>query len=823
MSFRVLTQVRLALRPTILPTLRVAIAQRAASVPLPIQYSVTRAFSISRPWLAAEAVKLQPHSSQDGSISTPVEENKADIGVMPFSSIKDLISPETYEAITYKPYQLKNMTPVQTAVLSLIPQLTQHHTELKPGPDGKLPPRDLMVRAKTGTGKTLAFLVPAIEARVAAIERAKKQALETAGLTRDRMYEARAARAFTRTDAGTLIISPTRELATQIANEALKLTHHHEGFEVRLFVGGNSKREQMRGWMRGRRDIVVATPGRLRDLLQSEPSIAEGLKNTQMLILDEADTLLDMGFRDDLEDIISYLPKSPERQTMLYSATVSRAIQQVARAALDKNHEFINTVQEEDSPVHAHIPQYHTVLPRAEDQLPHILRLLAHDQLTNPGKSKTIVFLPTTKMTQMHASLLRDLARDTLPAGRSTQIYEIHSRKDQDSRSKTSDRFRKDTSGASVLVTSDVSARGVDYPGVTRVIQVGIPSSSDQYIHRIGRTGRAGTEGRGDLVLLPWEIGFVTWQLTHVPMKPTTVKQIEAEVLALAAKHDEDPAKFYTPPPAPRAGRSRFNDTSQASMPATFSSRLLEKANQIQTIVKETLAGLDSLSVEETFVSLLGYYIAKAPEIRVQKGIVLQGCKDWATGAAGLLEEPYVSEAFLAKLGYSDGRTKRFGTRRTEYTGKGRPGSLKAAPWEGRGSQRNRDQDDRAGRFGDRDRDQAFGDRKRTFGDRDQAFGDRKRTFGDRDQAFGDRKRAFGDRDRGFADKDRGRGFGAREDRGRFGDREDRGGFRDREDRSRLDDRGGDRQRRSILEDPDSASEFVGTRYGKRPRNEPRL
>ncbi|CAE6444470.1 unnamed protein product, partial [Rhizoctonia solani] len=843
MSLRVLTQARLALRSTTLPTLRVAIAQRAASVPLPIQYSVTRTFSISQPWLTAQAAKLQPLPPQDEPVPKLTQENKSGVDLIPFSSIKNLISPETYEAITYKPHQLKNMTPVQAAVLSLIPQLTQHHTEVKPGPDGKLPPRDLMVRAKTGTGKTLAFLVPAIEARVAAIERAKKQALEKAGLTRDRMYENQAVRAFTRTDAGTLIISPTRELATQIANEALKLTHHHDGFEVRLFVGGNSKREQMRGWMRGRRDIVVATPGRLRDLLQSEPSISEGLKNTQMLILDEADTLLDMGFRDDLEDIISYLPESPQRQTMLYSATVSRAIQQVARAALDKNHEFINTVQEEDSPVHAHIPQYHTVLPRAEDQLPHILRLLAHDQLANPGKSKTIIFLPTTKMTQMYASLLRELARDTLPAGRGTQVYEIHSKKEQDARTRTSDRFRRDTSGASVLVTSDVSARGVDYPGVTRVIQVGIPSSSDQYIHRVGRTGRAGTEGRGDLVLLPWEIGFVTWQLTHVPMKPTTVKQVEAEVLALAAKHDEDPSKFYTPPPIPRAVRSRFRDASQMPSPVTFSPRSLDKVNQIPTIIKETLPSLDPLSVDETFASLLGYYIAKAPEIRVQKGVVLQGCKDWATGAAGLPEEPHVSEAFLAKLGYSDGRTKRFGAMRTEYTGKGR-GGPKAAPWEVRGNQRNRDQGDRVGRFGDRDRafgdrnrepgdrarpfgdrDRPFGDRDRSLGDRDRLssdrsqgfgdhnrpFGDRNRAFGDRDRPFGDRNRTFGERDRKFGDRDNGREFGAREDRGRFSSREDREGredrgrFRDRESHGRFGDRDGDRPRRSILEDPDNA------------------
>jgi hypothetical protein len=300
MALRILTQARLALRPATTTTLRVALAQRAAQVPLPgecfdkphlspiqhyaAQCYTARAFSISRPWLAAEAVKTQPALASDATIEKPAPiEKKSDENQVPFSSIKDLISPETYEAITYKPHKLTHMTPVQAAVLPLIPQLTKHHSELKPGPDGQLPPRDMLVRAKTGTGKTLAFLVPAIEARVAAIEHAKKEALEKAGLTSDRMYEARAARAYTRQDAGTLIISPTRELATQIANEALKLTMHHDGFEVRLFVGGNSKREQMRGWMRGRRDIVVATPGRLRDLLQSEPSISEGLKNTQMV------------------------------------------------------------------------------------------------------------------------------------------------------------------------------------------------------------------------------------------------------------------------------------------------------------------------------------------------------------------------------------------------------------------------------------------------------------------------------------------------------------------------------------------------------------
>jgi len=110
-----------------------------------------------------------------------------------------------------------------------------------------------------------------------------------------------------------------------------------------------------------------------------------------------------------------------------------------------------------------------------------------------------------------------------------------------------SDAFRNDVSGSSILVTSDVSARGVDYPGVSRVIQVGIPGSTDQYVHRIGRTGRAGstTQGRGDLILLPWECGFVTWQLTEMPLKPLTVSELNSQVSDLAAKFDANPQTFF--------------------------------------------------------------------------------------------------------------------------------------------------------------------------------------------------------------------------------------------------------------------------------------
>jgi ATP-dependent RNA helicase MSS116, mitochondrial len=653
--------------------------------------AVTLYSTLEKPVKAKDNTEiLDPAADAPGLVQARNKSNH-----FPFTALKGGIDYDTFKAITVKPFKHTHMTPVQHAVLTLLPELALPFGRDPPSrPDGtKTKTRsDLLVMAKTGTGKTLAFLVPAIESRLAAIRASSKQALIDAGLKSDKHLEGRAARVFSRTTVGTLIISPTRELATQIANEALRLAHHHDGFEVRLFVGGISKRMQLRDWMRGRRDIVVATPGRLRDLLTTEPSIATGISSaTQVrsaycnvlkcsmltivpqVILDEADTLLDMGFRSDLDAILEYLPKAPQRQTFLFSATLSPGVRQVARTFLRNDHVFINTIRDDDSPVHAHIPQFHTVLPSPEHQIPHLLRTIAHDQLTNPGKSKVIVFLPTTRMTQLFASLLREIKDQVLPAGR-TRVYEMHSKKEQSARTTTSDGFRNDTSGATVLVTSDVSARGVDYPKITRVIQVGIPGSSEQYIHRVGRTGRAAAVGgRADIVVLPWEIGFFTWQLTNVPLQAVTVAEMKREVTALAEKHDGDTATSVAPRPVANSAKN-------------LSSLL---STQMEETLKAALHRLDPEVVRETFASLLGYYIAKSPELRIGKNIIVEGLRLWATGAMGLPQPPHVSEAFLHRLGVSDGRTKRFGNAAAPQDGefKARMGPR----WTGRGQQRLKD------------------------------------------------------------------------------------------------------------------------------------
>jgi ATP-dependent RNA helicase MSS116 len=202
-----------------------------------------------------------------------------------FDTLKGTISEETLKAITVRPFKLTHMTAVQEEVLGMLPGLAEPFVAGQQSREyeKEMGKRDLMVRAKTGTGKTLAFLVPAIEARVRDLEGAAKRAVSDAGLGDDKGLAARSRTKHSRSTVGTLIISPTRELATQIANEALRLSAHHEGFGVRLFVGGVRKQTQVSEWMRGSRDIVVATPGRLRDCIASEPDIVRGLKTAKMV------------------------------------------------------------------------------------------------------------------------------------------------------------------------------------------------------------------------------------------------------------------------------------------------------------------------------------------------------------------------------------------------------------------------------------------------------------------------------------------------------------------------------------------------------------
>jgi ATP-dependent RNA helicase MSS116, mitochondrial len=369
-----------------------------------------------------------------------------------------------------------------------------------------------------------------------------------------------------------------------------------------------------------------------------------------------------MGFRPDIDAITDFFPKTPIRQTFLFSATVSPAIRQIAREVLDKDHVFIDVVSKDSSPVHAHIPQHFTVLPSAREQLPHLFRLIAHDQLANPGRSKIMVFLNTTKQTQLFATLLRQLSKTILPAR--SHIYEMHSKRTQSARSAVSDSFRRDRSGAAILVTSDVSARGIDYPDVTRVVQVGSPASTEQYIHRVGRTGRAGKDGRADLLLLPLEQNYVRYQLSDVPIKEFSHDKLLDETTTLAENFESDPSAFLpgVKGAKPRSGAFPIKDRPFRDKPS------IALAN-LNTEVTGALEQVDTDAIREVFVSLLGYYFLKAGDLRVGRRSILEGLQAWTTEGCGLPKAPFVSDALLARMGGLDGGAPAYGAQRGERRG----------------------------------------------------------------------------------------------------------------------------------------------------------
>ncbi|GAB1521630.1 hypothetical protein RhiTH_004727 [Rhizoctonia solani] len=330
--------------------------------------------------------------------------------------------------------------------------------------------KDVLARAKTGTGKTLAFLVPAIET-LRRVEQAS-----TLGV------------------ASVLVISPTRELAQQIGQEAQMLVKGMP-YGVQVIVGGGPKVVgESNRLLKSRMDILVATPGRLVDHIQNF-SMRSQLSHIRFLILDEADRLLDQGFRRDLETILQALPdrKIRPRQALLFSATVSEEVKRIGTLALLPGYQYVSTVAENESSTHEHVQQEYIVVEDDTDLMPVVGRLIEE-------RGKVICFLPTARATGLMAEVMDNVL--------SCPVYSIHSRMSQPRRTKATEDFKLAPTG--VLFSSDVTARGIDIPGVTCVIQAGLPASAEQYIHRLGRTARAGNEGHGILVLSKWEQFFLS-------------------------------------------------------------------------------------------------------------------------------------------------------------------------------------------------------------------------------------------------------------------------------------------------------------------------
>ena len=303
---------------------------------------------------------------------------------------------------------------------------------------------DLMASAQTGTGKTAAFMLPALNL-----------------LATPHELKSRGPRI--------LVLVPTRELATQVNEAARKYGKFIRARTVSI-VGGMPYPLQNK-LLSQPLDILVATPGRLLDHMERGRI---DLSRLQMLVLDEADRMLDMGFLPDVERICEQL--SAERQTLLFSATLDGDIARIARQIL-KNPKTIQVATQKEK--HANIEQrLHYV-----DDMSHKNKLLEH-LLIAPEVNQVIIFTSTKR----HCDVL---AEDLYAAGHKTAA--LHGDMTQGARNRTLTKLRQ--GDVKVLVATDVAARGIDVAGITHVINYDLPKFAEDYVHRIGRTGRAGNTG----------------------------------------------------------------------------------------------------------------------------------------------------------------------------------------------------------------------------------------------------------------------------------------------------------------------------------------
>lgn len=311
---------------------------------------------------------------------------------------------------------------------------------------------DIIGQAQTGTGKTAAFGIPLI------------QMIDTAD---DNVQG--------------LILCPTRELAMQAAEELRKFSKYLYGVKVLPIYGGADIGRQIKS-LRGKISIVVGTPGRVMDHMRRHTL---KLGNLKMLVLDEADEMLNMGFRDDIETILKDIPS--EHQTALFSATMPPAILDITKKYLKKDAKIIKIVKRELTT--STISQYYYEV-NTHNKNEVTARILDYY-----SPKRTLIFCNTKNMVDKLCEYLK--SKGYLAEG-------LHGDLSQHQRDKVMNGFRNGTT--SILIATDVAARGIDVDDVEAVINYDIPQDIEYYVHRIGRTGRAGREGRAFTLMVGKEI-----------------------------------------------------------------------------------------------------------------------------------------------------------------------------------------------------------------------------------------------------------------------------------------------------------------------------
>lgn len=403
-----------------------------------------------RPTASNKAAELKYNATLvSGSNLTVHQRALQDPSLLSDTGFEDL-SPESRRALQELGYQ--NMTTIQNETWT----------------SARVMGKSVLGQAPTGSGKTLAYLLPVIERLVAG-----------------NVPEYRRQRTI-----GAIVIAPTRELAQQIQVQADGLLRYHKDCVAHCVHGGTK--------MRGDRKkietcptILVATPGRINDHLREtrigSKRFVDFLASTQILVLDEVDVLLEAYSRE-IDSLLTALPRSSQRQTLLFSATLPKRLDNRYLKLLPEDYVRLG----ERILPNARVVQEYTYLPSMSQYFVGLVQILEQAFVEEPD-ARVLVFLPTVRLVNFFADLVQEQT--------TVKVLRVHSRMSQASRERMSSEFRK--SGRAVLLSSDVSARGVDYPAVSLVIQYGAPPKYKTYIHRIGRVGRAGAGGRSLLCLLP--------------------------------------------------------------------------------------------------------------------------------------------------------------------------------------------------------------------------------------------------------------------------------------------------------------------------------
>ena len=402
---------------------------------------------------------------------------------MPFATLG--LVPELVRAVAEEGYE--RPTPVQLEAIPLA-----------------LDGRDLIGSAQTGTGKTAAFMLPILQR-----------------LAPGRKHTLRA-----------LILVPTRELAEQVLQSA-RTYGRHLHLSAAAVYGGVGMEPQTRALKHGA-DIVVATPGRLLDHMERGHVDYSKL---EVLVLDEADRMLDMGFAPDVRRILSALPE--ERQTMLFSATISLEVDALARRALNG---------------HASVEIGRRAQPA--EGIEHVI--VAVDKLQKRGvlarilgakpAGQTLVFTRTKYGADKLVTFLR---REGIAA------HAIHGDKAQSHRQRTLDEFR--TGRAEILVATDIAARGIDVDGIRMVVNFDVPGDPEVYVHRVGRTARAGARGLALTLISPdeWLLMADIEKLIGRAFPREVIPGFEPSVAPLQPKAVEPEVPRPARSVRPRAGRGR--------------------------------------------------------------------------------------------------------------------------------------------------------------------------------------------------------------------------------------------------------------------------